>query len=68
MYNGVVDSVLLEAAVKAKINNVEQFMPKDGFIMWVDHGDVEGMYFWATCGAKLKITLSSPIYGATTSL
>lgn len=54
MYNGVVDSVLLEAAEKAKIDNVEQFMPKDGFIMWVDYGDVEGMYFWATCGCQTK--------------
>ena len=43
MYNGVVDGVLLEAAAKAKIDNiVEKFLPKDGSIMWVDPGEVEG--------------------------
>lgn len=40
----VIDSVLLAAAKKANINDLVKRLPHEGFIMWIDFGDVEVRY------------------------
>jgi len=39
---GLVDSVLIAAANNAQIENIERYLPREGFIMWIDSHEVEG--------------------------
>jgi len=42
---GLVDSVLIAAANNAQIEYIERYLPREGFIMWIDSHEVEGTKF-----------------------